>query len=326
MAFFRPNGMRYEFLLSDQPVGKWDMRPLAIGEDFTTILSTVRAADFYKLFGSGPVPAPSWDSIRFDVPQSDGLSVNPSYVDVRKVECVDADRFIPASSAPPVETSNATSDSQPVAIGYAKIAASSGGTPGVSERFSFLSNTTEQSAVSLTTETVLDLTGADSPAVGIAFVNPDSRLNVIDVVTQDAAGKVLRQATVTLKPGMHLAKFAFELVPIDRTAATIRCRAKLPFAVVALEISHDRVRLIAKHDSVRSNGAAVVPHFVANGGWGTELVLSNPSERLMTGVVQLKSSTGEPMLMTIDGKTATEFPYTIAAGGTVILATGTPAH
>ena len=215
------------------------------------------------------------------------------------------------------------SDPSPIAVGYARIVAS-GGTPLVSGRFSFASNTTEPVAASLATETVLDLRGSDSVAIGIALVNPNSRLNVIELSAQDAAGKILRQATVSLQPGMHLSKYVWELLSMDRMAVAIRCQAKLPFALVSLEISHGRVRLIPTHHSDPSNQTTVFPHFVVNSDWGTELVLSNPSNSVMTGLVQIKSSNGEPMLVTIDGKTATEFPYTIAAGGTAVLATRRP--
>src|SRR5262249_44311182 len=191
--FLRPNSIGFEFSLSGEPVGKWPMRPIAIGS-FTTIVSTVRAGDFYKLFRPGPVPALSWDSIRFDVPLKDRLSVNPSHVDVRKVVCIDPRRFIPATGAAPAEISNAIPDRQPITIGYARILAHSGATPFASGRFSFAASTTEPFAASLTTNTVIGLKGSDSAAIGIALVNPDSRPNVIELSTEDATGKVLRRA------------------------------------------------------------------------------------------------------------------------------------
>ncbi len=214
----------------------------------------------------------------------------------------------------------AVPDQRTIANGYARIVTHSGRTPMVCGRFSFHSNATEQFVAPLTNETVLDLKGFDPAEIGIALVNPDSRPNVVDLSMEDATRKVLRQASITLQPGMHVAKFAYELLTVDRKAVAIRCRAKLPFGVVALDISHGRAWAIARHDAAPLNETTVFPHFVSGGGWGTELVLSNPSKSVMTGMVQVKSSTGEQMLVTIDGKAATEFPYTLVPGETVKLA------
>jgi hypothetical protein len=70
----------------------------------------------------------------------------------------------------------------------------------------------------------------------------------------------------------------------------------------------------------------VVPHFVDGQGWTTQIVLVNPTDSIINGVVQFFSqgsigSSGTPVTVTANGQTASGFPYSIPAESSFTLAT-----
>lgn len=65
----------------------------------------------------------------------------------------------------------------------------------------------------------------------------------------------------------------------------------------------------------------VFPHIVDGGGFKTVLLLTNSSSSNTTAELSLFSDTGDPLQLTIDGQTASQFPVSIPAHGSVRLTT-----
>jgi hypothetical protein len=70
----------------------------------------------------------------------------------------------------------------------------------------------------------------------------------------------------------------------------------------------------------------IIPQFVDGQGWTTQIVLVNPTDSTINGVLQFFSqgsigSSGNPITMTANGQTAAAFPYTIAPDSSFTLVT-----
>ena len=74
-------------------------------------------------------------------------------------------------------------------------------------------------------------------------------------------------------------------------------------------------------------GTVYFPHFADGGGWATEVVLVNPTDRRITGTVQFlgpgsRTTAGAPVVLTLDdGSAGSEFDYAVPPGSFRRLAT-----
>jgi hypothetical protein len=56
----------------------------------------------------------------------------------------------------------------------------------------------------------------------------------------------------------------------------------------------------------------VFPHFADGGGWRTEIALINPTDSAIAGTILFKDPSGVTLTMTVDGRSASSFAYSIA--------------
>jgi hypothetical protein len=317
----KPNPIRFQIQHDGRAIGAWRVRPAAIGRNFTILASTIAPQSFHTVFGSSPVPAGTWDAIRFDVPGRDRLGVNPSMVTIRNVECLNPARYISMDNGD-AEGSTMSGEPRPggeALTGYVRVVPAAETPPAIIGRFSHLSTTTESVRATLSKDTLVDISG--SQTIGLALVNAGRRQSTIMLSAENHEKGTIAERTITLEPGHHLVRYAQELIDID-SANQLRLRSTQEFGVVALAMDHGGLRLLRTENVDPASAAFVFPHFAIHGGWSTEVSLLNTSPEYMTGTVQFRSGSNRPMIVTINGKTAGEFPYRLEPGASLKLSGG----
>jgi len=66
----------------------------------------------------------------------------------------------------------------------------------------------------------------------------------------------------------------------------------------------------------------VFPQFVMHGGWATALILANRAEGTAKGRIEIFSSNGDPMPVTLNGITSSTYAYFIPPGNVFMLSPG----
>ncbi len=130
---------------------------------------------------------------------------------------------------------------------------------------------------------------------GIAIANPNDQVATIDFFFTDTTLDVpdFANDSMTVGAGQQLSRFMSE-APFslqDGTTVTFTFSSSVPISVVAL-----RGRTTTRGDfltsslpitpvSSTSTETVYLPHFAAGGGWTTDIVLVNPTENTLTGIL-----------------------------------------
>jgi hypothetical protein len=186
-----------------------------------------------------------------------------------------------------------------------------------------------------------------SKNLGVAIVNPNSTNQNVTLTLRKSDGTQLATKTVSV-PSLHQTStfvkdlFSGSKIPSDVTgtlAITSAGSSNLPVSVIGLRFRDENFSTLPVTDlsanpgplptltaGVGGPGAALLPQFVAGGGWATELVLMNTNTTgSLTARVDLFKSDGTPLSTTLNGKTASSFTnLTIPAGGVLVLAPRNP--
>src|SRR5205814_2105185 len=86
---FRPSGVDLVFRRGEDPIFAAPIRVAEPDQPFTTFVSLVHPASFYKLFDSTSIPAPVWDNLAYFRSRTDKLSARPRAIEVRRMQCMD---------------------------------------------------------------------------------------------------------------------------------------------------------------------------------------------------------------------------------------------
>lgn len=169
---------------------------------------------------------------------------------------------------------------------------------------------------------------------GLAIANPNSQAANISFYFTDASGNNFGQGTLTLAANNQIARFLNE-APFNGGSSvngSFTFTSSAPVAVVALRgFTNERSEFLITTLPVLelSNTAlqaSVLPHFADGGGWTTQIVLVNPTDQSISGTVQFMgqgsaSAAAAPVTVSIDGRVASSFAYTIAPRSSVRLRT-----
>ena len=239
----------------------------------------------------------------------------------------------------------------PVQSGYAVITPATGATAGLVlfETFGMRGQGdagTIQAGVlppDLTVNSVLFVDSSDRLAknLGVAIVNPNSFAATVTLTLRKNDGTPVATTTVTVPPRQQIAKFVRNLftapirIPAELTG-TLAITSNLAVSVIGLRFRGSNFSTLPVTNlsgpagvfpfldtahTVGGPGALLLPQFVANGGWATELVLMNAGTSSLTVRVDLFKSDGSPLSATLNGQTATQFTgLTIPASGVLTLA------
>jgi hypothetical protein len=166
---------------------------------------------------------------------------------------------------------------------------------------------------------------------GIAIANPNDQAVTIDFVFTDATLEVpdFAEVSLTMEANTQLSRFLTQepfSLP-DGSVVTATFTSPLPIGVVALRgVNTSRNEFLTSAVPVvslteTSTERVYLPHFAAGGGWNTQVILINPTDDVLTGVIGF-IGTGSEIIpaTTVPVAVANQFfnsvyPYVIPAKG-----------
>jgi hypothetical protein len=168
---------------------------------------------------------------------------------------------------------------------------------------------------------------------GVAIANPTAQTASISYSFTDSSGKDLNQGSLTVPPGNQIASFLSE-PPFNLSAmrGTLSFTSSVPIGVVALRgLVNERGDFLITSLPVTdllaqlSPDAAIIADFADGGGWTTHVLLVNPTDQIISGIVQFNSqgngNSGGPSVVSVNGQSGNLISYTIAPKGSAELNT-----
>ena len=162
----------------------------------------------------------------------------------------------------------------------------------------------------------------------VAFANPNGRPVDISFYLTDTAGSRTAEGSFTLEAFQHLAG-PLNAPPFEVAGAvgTFSFQASAPLAVIALRgVTNQAGEWLgttlpvtpllppAGLFSSTSTDPVVFPHFADGQGWGTQVILVNPTPQPIAGTLEFLGPDAAPLTVTLDdGRMGASFPYSIAA-------------
>ncbi len=170
---------------------------------------------------------------------------------------------------------------------------------------------------------------------GLAMANPNDSPATIVFHFRDAEGERFGDGQLVLDAHQQTAKFLnqepFNSGEVE--SGTFTFTSSVPIAVVALRglTNQDDEFLMTTLPvaplASTSNDTVYFPHFTDGTGWVTQVILVNPTDETIAGKIQFVdqgSATAPAALTLADGRTGSEFPYSIPARGSRRFTTSNP--
>ena len=160
---------------------------------------------------------------------------------------------------------------------------------------------------------------------GLAIANPNDATATIDFYFTDSGGTSFSYGTVQLDAHQQTAKF-LDQPPFNGGSAvlgTFTFESSVPIAVIALRGFTNEAgeflmtTLPVAPLSSTATETVYIPHFAAGGGWVTQVILVNPTDSTITGMVEFLgpgsgTTAASPVILTLDdGSTGSDFDYSI---------------
>ena len=153
----------------------------------------------------------------------------------------------------------------------------------------------------------------------IALTNPNGKSARVEFLFRDSNGVPLREGSVEVPAQSHLSRYLTEkpfYAGSSLVTGTFTFNSDVPISVLGLRIDRKPSRLIFSRIAV--NDASIVdrkrrliPYFITGGGWTSQVVLMNPSDRELYGRLEYAFSDSPP-----SGQAETnEMEYTIPPQG-----------
>ncbi len=245
-------------------------------------------------------------------------------------------------------------DAAAVEVGYAVVTpSSSGGGLTVMETFGLKDGTeTTQAGFAapelLTNATMfVDVSDRLGRNLGVAIVNPGNGAASVTLTLQLSDGTQIAAQTITVGPRSQTAQFVTGLVPAASTSGgfgapatplseytgTLSIASNSPISVIGIRFRGDRFSTMPVTNlgtalplpllslGVGGANAFLLPQFAANGGWATQIVISNSNPSSADVRVDLFRQDGTPLTATMNRTSAASFTGLIVpAGGVLVLA------
>ncbi len=169
---------------------------------------------------------------------------------------------------------------------------------------------------------------------GIAIANPNYGPATVSFYFTGAAGN-FGTGSMTIPAKGQIATF-LDQAPFNGSKAltgTFTFSASPNVAALALRgVTNERGEFLITTLPVAdlsakpaAQSAPVLPHFAEGDGWQTEIMLVNPTDSAMAGTLLFKDPSGAALTVTVDGRSGSSFPYSLAPRMSQKLATsGTP--
>ncbi|PYR99881.1 MAG: hypothetical protein DMG12_19345 [Acidobacteria bacterium] len=331
--FLRPSGVEFNISKGDESVWAGYTRALSMNQNFATYFSLVKPKLFYRFFKQGPIPGKSWDTLAYRPWSTDVLGSAPQQVEISRLQCVDPRMFVEGN--PSLELSDyellfsAEITTGRAQAGYAVLTRESGPQPEVFVklgRSEGVRASTDVQAAPMGRKFSTKLDSLYANDVGIALANPGRTAIAIRINYRSNYAE--QSAAVTLQRGEHISKFLSELLPgtpSEPLSGTLQISSESRFSVFAGAFT-GRIRALPidadNTPEPTDQNTVVFPQFVMHGGWATALILSNRAESTAKGRIEIFSSNGDPMPVTLNGITSSTYAYSIPPGNVFMLAPG----
>ena len=161
---------------------------------------------------------------------------------------------------------------------------------------------------------------------GLALANPNNQAAAISYYFTNSDGDNFGAGSTLVAASSQTAVF-LDQAPYNGGSSvlgTFTFSSTLPVSVVALrglynERNEFLLTTLPIAELSSATGERVITHFADGGGWATQVVLVNPTEEPMSGVVSFFSpgsptTPGLPLVLTVNGQTGGSFPYSIPPG------------
>jgi WD40 repeat protein len=203
----------------------------------------------------------------------------------------------------------------------------------------------------LTTDAVIyaEVVPGIGRSLGVAIMNPNSFVNAVTLTLRDLGGNTIGNPVIlNLQPQQQSARFVQDLFGAGTVSTgfrgSLRVQASQPFSALGLRFSAIQFSSLAfaglapvggvptraltagtvtntpLAGTVGGSTALVVPQFAMAGGWATQVALVNSGTSTITGRIDVFDVTGNPLPVKLNGATQSTFTYSIAGGGTFVLA------
>ena len=174
---------------------------------------------------------------------------------------------------------------------------------------------------------------------GLAIANPNDQSADISFFFNDLTGTNFGAGNLTLDANQQIAKF-LDQDPFNSGSAvngTFTFTSSVPVAVVALRgLTNERAEFLITTLPVAplvagTSDTIYFPHFADGAGWTTQVILVNPTDDTITGMVEFMgegsgTTSAVPVTLTLtSGQIGSEFAYAIAPRSSVRLQTSNPA-
>jgi len=163
--------------------------------------------------------------------------------------------------------------------------------------------------------------------LGIAFANPRDTSNSMTLTLRDVNGNIAgAPVTVTLAAHQQIARFITDLFSADvigsQFTGSIRLQSAAPLAALGLRFSGTQFSTLPIVLASTPSGVntVVVPQFAIGAGWATQVALVNGGSSKIAGRIDIVDPYGNPLPVTLNGVTQSSFVYSIAPGGSFVLA------
>ncbi len=183
-----------------------------------------------------------------------------------------------------------------------------------------------------TTFTIFADTTGTNVNTGLALVNPDTaNSNNLKLEIFGMDGKKAGEATLSLGPRGHIARFLTELFPKVANigqfegSVVITSTDQRKFGGITLRITGDQLTSLpmvappaAGATVTRMQFAQIADGLIGNLNYKTSIILFNNTGKDASGEVDFFNSDATPMTVTIAGKAGSVFPFTKLVSGAVL--------
>jgi hypothetical protein len=247
-------------------------------------------------------------------------------------------------------------DTAPVQVGYAVVTPSSSATGlTVLETFGLKDGTEVNQAGFLPPELVtnatmfVDVSDRLARNLGVAIVNPGSGATSVTLTLKKSDGTQLGTRTITVQARHQTAQFVTGLIPVANSGGgsigggpttvfveytgTLSITSTTPVSVLGIRFrganfSTTQVTNLSTttllpiiSSGVGGANAVLLPQFAANGGWATQIVVSNSNTTSATIRIDLFKQDGSALTARMNGTSSSSFTNLIVpAGGVLVLA------
>ena len=221
-------------------------------------------------------------------------------------------------------------DSSAVGVGYGRIQAEANSfAPAGMAVFSFAPNgiVITEASVPAVVPTISGRIYAEVEGgvnTGIAIANPSDRAATVSFFFTDSNGTNFGDGQISIAANGQVARFLDES-PYDveaGRATSFTFIASVPVAVIALRgFTNERSEFLITTLPVsplagQAGGELVIPHFADGGGWATDVVLVNPTDVTLTGMLAFRGQGAEGSAaafveVTLNEQAGSSFSYAI---------------